>query len=475
MALNIDRELVTAFLQDADSFLCNADAHFAALDANASDEEAVRELFRITHSLKGNAGYMGLEKMKVLSHTLENLLLQLRDKPGAYNKSAGEALRAGVDELKNMSARLKNGEDEVTDDAAYEAILSALDGVANQIKISDVAGLWAGFTGDFNSFLEKFASDDPVLADLLSKMMFSVGALDPYLKGEKKEKRQAAEAAKPQGEEKKSAAPSGPATADSKMLKTLAQLSGELEKSQQELDKAMDSAPALRTQNAALYVELRAVSENNAELVAKLKKVLSGEEVPLSRLLDRIPLIVADVCGKSGKKAQVVCPKGLNLPVPRAMYELLESPIVHLVRNSVDHGIEPPEKRAEAKKPEAGTVTVAVNAGEGMLEISVSDDGRGIDASAVKWKAVSKGMLDADKASTITDEEVYQLLFLPGFSTAEVVTDISGRGVGMDVVKTNIEEQLGGKIFISSEPGKGSTFTLALPFEGAPQEEPPAA
>ncbi|HOX22575.1 MAG TPA: ATP-binding protein [Elusimicrobiales bacterium] len=470
-ALNVDRELIAAFLQDADSFLSNADGHFAALDLNPADEEAVRELFRITHSLKGNAGYMGLEKMKVLSHTLENLLLQLRDKPGAYNKTAGDALRAGVDELKNMSARLKAGEDEVTDENAYSDILAALDLVANQIKISDVAGLWTSLTADFNTFLEKFSSEDPVLMDLVSRMMFAIGSLDPYLKGEKKEKRQPVDTAPKQLEEKKTAAaPSGPATVDSKMLKALTQIAEGFERSQQELDRSMDTAPQLRTQNAALYVDLRALSENHAELVTRFKKALAGEDIPLSRLLDRIPLIVSDVSSKSGKKVQTVCPKGLKLELPRRIYELLESPIVHLVRNSVDHGIELPEKRVEAGKPETGTVTITAQAGEGMLEITVSDDGRGIDTSAVKWKAVSKGMLDAAKASTISDEEVYQLLFLPGFSTAEVVTDISGRGVGMDVVKSNIEEQLGGKICITSEPGKGSTFTLALPFEAAPEE-----
>ncbi|NLO92159.1 MAG: hypothetical protein GX410_09260, partial [Elusimicrobia bacterium] len=128
--INADRELVAAFLQDADSFLCNADSHFDALDANPADEEAVRELFRITHSLKGNAGFMGLEKMQELSHTLENLLLQLRDKPGSYTKEAGAVLRRGVDELKAISARLKAGGEEIENADAYAAILSGLDQVA---------------------------------------------------------------------------------------------------------------------------------------------------------------------------------------------------------------------------------------------------------------------------------------------------------------------------------------------------------
>ncbi|NLO92351.1 MAG: hypothetical protein GX410_10235, partial [Elusimicrobia bacterium] len=355
------------------------------------------------------------------------------------------------------------------------AILSGLDQVADQIKISDVTGLWTALTGDFNSFLEKFQSEDPVLADLLSKMMFSIGALDPYLKGEKKAQHQHGTAEAKPAEKKAAPAPQPGGPASAGQLRDIAKLAQALEQSQAELDKAIDSAPDLPKKDAALYVELRAVSETHAELVGKLKKALEGEKAPLSRLLSRIPLIVSDVASKSGKKAQVVQAQIPEIMVPRRYYELLESPITHLVRNSVDHGIEEPDKRLAAGKPETGIVTITAKAGEGMLEISVSDDGRGIDASAVKWKAVSKGMLDADRASTITDEEVYQLLFLPGFSTAEVVTDISGRGVGMDVVKTNIEDQLGGKIFIASELGKGSTFTLAMPFEEDAPPEPPAA
>ena len=190
------------------------------------------------------------------------------------------------------------------------------------------------------------------------------------------------------------------------------------------------------------------------------ERVMSVRMMPIGSAFHRFPRLVRDLAGKSGKQIQLVM-SGEETELDKTLIEAIGDPLTHLVRNSADHGLEGPEERVAAGKPERGTVRLHAFHDGGNICIAVEDDGRGLNRDRIVAKAVERGLI-AD-GSTMNDEDVYQLIFRAGFSTADTITDVSGRGVGMDVVKRNIEG-LGGSVSIQSTPGKGSKLTLKLPL-----------
>jgi two-component system chemotaxis sensor kinase CheA len=190
------------------------------------------------------------------------------------------------------------------------------------------------------------------------------------------------------------------------------------------------------------------------------ESVMNIRMLPISFVFSRFPRLVHDLSSKFGKKIELRL-IGEHTEVDKTVIELISDPLVHLVRNSLDHGIEMPAERIVAGKPETGTVSLKAYHRGGHIVIEVSDDGKGLDKDRLRAKAVEKGLLEGD--AILTDKQTYELIFLPGFSTAEKLTDVSGRGVGMDVVRKNIQS-LGGNIEITSELGKGSTIAIHLPL-----------
>ena len=187
---------------------------------------------------------------------------------------------------------------------------------------------------------------------------------------------------------------------------------------------------------------------------------MSIRMMPIGSAFHRFPRLVRDLAGKSGKQIQLVM-TGEETELDKTLIEAIGDPLTHLVRNSADHGLEPPEERLAQGKPPKGTIRLHAYHDGGNICIAVQDDGRGLNREKIVRKAVEKGII-AD-GSNMSDEEVFQLIFRPGFSTADKVTDVSGRGVGMDVVKRNIEG-LGGSVGVQSTLGKGSKLTLKLPL-----------
>ncbi len=210
--------------------------------------------------------------------------------------------------------------------------------------------------------------------------------------------------------------------------------------------------------------------ENLAETVAHISRITDQlqEEVmrirmlPIGNLLHKFPRMVRDMSHKAGKLVDVVI-HGEDTELDRSMIEEINDPLIHLVRNAIDHGIESPQERRAAGKPERGTVTLNAWHEQGRIILTVADDGRGIDANFLRKKVVKKGLMTAEEAASLSDEQAVELIFLPGFSTAEKVTDISGRGVGMDIVQTNIQ-RVNGSIHIETALGRGTTFQIVLPL-----------
>ncbi len=209
-------------------------------------------------------------------------------------------------------------------------------------------------------------------------------------------------------------------------------------------------------------INLKKNNETFNDLSTALQKsVLDIRRVPIKTLVQRAPRIVHDVAVAKKKKIKVHI-IGEGTLIDKSLLESLEGPFVHMVRNAADHGIEPPEERKAKGKPEEGSITIEITENENSLFISIKDDGGGINRDVVIENAISKGLLTKERAATLSEQEVYHLLFAPGFSTAKEITDISGRGVGMDVVKKNVDA-MGGQIHISSVLDEGSTFTIEAP------------
>lgn len=192
------------------------------------------------------------------------------------------------------------------------------------------------------------------------------------------------------------------------------------------------------------------------------EQIMRSRMLPVRSVLSRLPRLVRDVAVKCGKKVELVT-AGEETELDRSVIEEISDPLVHILRNAVDHGIETPEERRAAGKPETGTVTVTAWNQETYIYLSVRDDGRGIDTAALRKKVVEKGLMTREAAEAATEDQVVQWIFLPGLSTAKQITDVSGRGVGMDIVRTNIE-RLNGQITVSSTPGNGSEVIIQLPL-----------
>jgi two-component system chemotaxis sensor kinase CheA len=190
------------------------------------------------------------------------------------------------------------------------------------------------------------------------------------------------------------------------------------------------------------------------------ESVMQVRMLPISFTFSRFPRLVHDLSSKMGKKIELKM-TGENTEVDKTVIEKIGDPLVHLVRNSLDHGIEMPDERIAAGKPETGVINLNAYHKGGNIIIEIRDDGKGLNKSKIEKKAIEKGLIDSEH--NLSDRQIYELIFQPGFSTAEAVSDISGRGVGMDVVRKNINE-LGGNIEIESEPGKGSAIIIRLPL-----------
>lgn len=190
--------------------------------------------------------------------------------------------------------------------------------------------------------------------------------------------------------------------------------------------------------------------------------IMEVRMLPVSHVLQRFPRLVRDLSRKLGKKIEMVT-DGEDTEADKTVIEALGDPLLHIIRNSIDHGIEPPDERTRLGKPTAGTIRVKASQDNGQVLIVISDDGRGIDPQRIKDKALAQGILDAERYDTLSDREAIQLIFHAGFSTAEAITDVSGRGVGMDVVRSGVEH-VGGTVQVHSELGKGSSVEISLPM-----------
>lgn len=397
--MSADAELVQAFLEESTENLDQLDLDLVALEVNPSDPELLGRVFRTIHTVKGTCGFLDYSRLEALSHAGEDLLAALRDGVLVLDQPITSSLLRLVDEIRGVLAIVQRTGEEGSSDHAE--IIAELRGhlLAPQVPGGPVA-----------------PAATPVIL------------------------------APPVGHEETSI------RIDVAVLDHLQDLVGELTLARLRLGDFVPEDGSLAHAFHKLTVTTRDLQDS----------VMQARLQPVSTVTDRLRRIVRDLAAAEGKQV-VMQILGDDVAVDKAINEVLRDPLVHLVRNAIDHGVEPPEERLAAGKSAAATVQIAAAVIGGGVRIEVSDDGRGIDGSQLVARAVEAGRLTAQRAETLSEMERLSLLFLPGVSTAAAVTTVSGRGVGMDVVRANLE-LVGGSIDLWSEPGVGATFRIHVPL-----------
>ncbi len=450
-----DSELVQDFLLEARDHLNSVESGVLVLEQTPGNMDAIHAIFRGFHTIKGLAGFLEFAAMQEVAHETENLLDLARNGQLAITSEVIDAVLAGEDFLSRWLDRIEAalGGSPVPEEPQAEALRARIQALAAGSGASgEVARLAAAVaTPSAEAAPVEMPNGPPPAPEAPPEA--AVTPVEPS----------PAAAAPPEEPKRKKREEAAPVSGegDSKLVKVdtakldyLVDMAGELVIAQ----SLVRHDPNLgELKNARLNRNLGQLSRITDELQ---KTAMSMRMVPINQLFRKMARLVRDLSRKSGKPAELIT-VGDETELDRHIVEELADPLMHMVRNAVDHGIETPAERAAAGKLPTATVRLSAAHQSGHIVVEIADDGRGLSREKILRKGIERGLVA--QGAEPSDSEVYNLIFHPGFSTAEQITDVSGRGVGMDVVRKRLQK-LRGRIEIQSEPGKGTTFLLKLPL-----------
>ena len=441
MAINneaLQQQLVNDLLLESFDGLDRFDRALLALENGQGQPDTFNVIFRVIHTIKGTAGCIGLGKIESVAHVGENLLSLLRDGNLKLNPAMIAALLEYSDALKEMLRCLEMTGQQ--GDKDYSKLLEKL----KQLQTSEAAAAEKSSVGEVWGLFEEVepetAPAPPVVPAGRAPAMVMEKIATPTAE---------TPASRPVSSISDTAI-----RVDVGQLDKLMNLVGELVLARNQIIQFTGKAKEPTLLNATQRLNL--ITTELQESVMKTRMQ------PIGNVWSKFPRIVRDVAHELGKRVKLVM-EGQETELDRTIIEAIKDPLTHVIRNAIDHGIEPPAMRAAAGKPDEGMLILRAFHEGGQVNIEIMDDGQGINVARVKQKALEKSLLAPDQAAVISDRDVLNLVFLPGFSTAEKVTNVSGRGVGMDVVKTNIEK-IGGSVDLFSETGQGTTLKIKIPL-----------
>lgn len=490
MSIDIE-QFHSVFFDESDEHLDDMEQLLMSLDVEAPDPEELNSIFRAAHSIKGGSGIFGFDALMNLTHVMENLLDKARNNELQVTADIVNVLLETLDVLKATLDAYRNASDVPEDEIAQRIVVlnnaieghqqDATDSIASQPS-EEVASEDNSFgffddepsasqavsssTADSNDDGFGFFDDEPNIEPSTTTKADDdgFGFFDDEPKAHTPQVQPSKEvitkAASPKASSKPVAAKKAPnresasIRVDTHKIDAMVNLVGELVITQSMLSMVGQEVDGQLGERLQLAID--ELQRNTREIQ---ESVMSMRMLPLTATFNRFPRLVRDLAGKLNKQVELVL-QGGSTEIDKSLIEKIVDPLTHLVRNSVDHGIESPEKRTAAGKPEKGTVILSAEQKGGSIIISIVDDGGGLHRDRILEKARTNGLPVSDD---MPDSEVWQLIFQPGFSTAEAITDVSGRGVGMDVVRRNIES-IGGRIDIESNAGEGSAFFIHLPL-----------
>ncbi len=416
-----DQDIIREFLVESHENLSRLDQELVELELRPQDTALLASIFRTIHTIKGTCGFFAFSTLERITHEAENLLSQLRDGKRKLTMKLTSLILETVDATRKVLAAIE---------ASGEEGVERFEDLAARLRLAAASPAEED---------ESSASGHAPVAE--SQILTAPAAAN--------------EPARPEASGTK---PSAAVDANIRVGVGL-------------LDKLMDLVGELvLTRNQILQFNteredpaLNATSQRLNLITSELQEgVMKTRMQPIGTVWNVLPRVVRDMSVAMGKQIRLDI-DGADTELDRTIIEAIRDPLVHLVRNACDHGVEAPEVRARAGKPVQGRLTLRAYHEGGQVNIEINDDGAGIDVARVKQKAIEKGLLRPELAAKLSDRESFSLVFQPGFSTAQTVTNVSGRGVGMDVVKSNIEK-IGGTVDVLSRIGEGTTVKLKIPL-----------
>ncbi|ROR01910.1 chemotaxis protein CheA [Desulfosoma caldarium] len=448
-----DAELIKDFIEEAKEHLASIELNIMSLEADPSDKEAINAVFRPFHSIKGVAGFLNLQAIHQLSHEVENILDEARSGAIEVTDAVIDVVLRAVDILKVLLKELEAALGDSEASLSSELVASFLKSLRNFDPQQPVGSQRSAEPPKVGEILVQKGLVEPVEVEKaaeaakergmkIGEVLVDEGNLSPQ---------EVATALREQRHFKESTAS---VRVDTAKLDNLVDMVGELVIAQSMVlqNPEVQSIKDQKFQKDS--VQLRRIT-------AELQRIsMSLRMVPIKSTFQKLIRLVRDLSKKSGKDVRLEM-HGEDTEIDRNMVEEIYEPLVHMIRNAIDHGLETPEERKAMGKDPCGTIYLSAEQKGGNIIIELRDDGRGLNAAKIRAKAVERGLIGPD--DNLEERALFELIFHPGFSTKDEITDVSGRGVGMDVVRRSVED-LRGKLEVSSVQGQGTRFELKLPL-----------
>lgn len=477
-------DLLQEFLTETAESMETLDNEIITLEQNPNDPELLSNIFRLVHTIKGTCGFLGLPRLESVAHSAENVLGKFRDGVLEVTPGAVSLILESLDQIKELLGALEQTEQEP--EGEDTELIARLDAMAEGAEmpapeeqpIAEAEPEVAEGEGEIDPGLGRELKPGEVSLDELERIFNETPGPDDAASPPAAEAAAPAEEAATPAPVPAPAAPAPAAKAAEKKPEEAAPKKEAASVASQTIRVNVDLLENLMTMVSELVLTRNQLlqilrTEKDSEFTTPLQRlshvtselqegVMKTRMQPIGNAWAKLPRIVRDLSLELDKKIDLQM-IGAETELDRQVLELIKDPLTHMVRNSADHGIEMPADRVAAGKPETGTVTLNAFHEGGHIIIEITDNGKGLAVEKIKEKVISNGLATEADLETMSDTQIQQFIFRAGFSTAQVVTSVSGRGVGMDVVRTNIEK-IGGTIDLKSIEGRGSTFTIKIPL-----------
>jgi two-component system chemotaxis sensor kinase CheA len=453
-------DLLREFLTETNESLDTVDNQLVRFEQDPNNAKILDNIFRLVHTIKGTCGFLGLPRLEALAHAAETLMGKFRDGMPVTGEAVTLIL-SSIDRIKEILSGLEStqSEPEGGDADLIEALHAMVERGMAAMAAAPAAPQIEQGTLTFQVLERALRPGEVSLDDLERAFRETAAEVAPPIAAVKETPRPAA---KPAGKK----AFAEPETADSDRvanqsirvnvdtLEHLMTMVSELVLTRNQLLEI-----SRRHEDTEFKVPLQRLSNVTAELQ---EGVMKTRMQPIGNAWQKLPRIVRDLSGELAKQIELEM-HGADTELDRQVLDLIKDPLTHMVRNSADHGLETPAERIACGKPEQGTIRLSAYHEGGHIIICIADNGRGLNTERIKAKAVAGGLVTESDLEKMTEAQIHKFIFAPGFSTAAAVTSVSGRGVGMDVVRTNID-QIGGTIDVKSVAGQGSSVTIKIPL-----------
>jgi len=457
-------EVLNEFITETNESLATLDVELVRLEREANDREILSNIFRLMHTIKGTCGFLGLPRLEAIAHAGENVLGKFRDGELSVTPEAVSLILKCIDHIRFLIAELeRNGAEP---EGVDTHLLEQIEAIGN-----------GGMPDAAPALRETQADQGPVFDDagfpVAAELLAEIAALEPELSASLQAMPMASPAAAVEtariaaadSREPPPGAEAGRNTGDGShapasirvnvnVVENLMTLISELVLTRNQL---------LQTQRIQKGTEFKVPLQRLSHITSDLQEGVTKLRMqPIGNAWSKLPRIVRDLAVETRKSIELVT-EGAETELDRQVLEMIKDPLTHMVRNAADHGIEDPQTRRALGKPEQGTITLKAYHEGGYIVIHIGDDGKGLHVGRIREKVLANGLAEEAELAAMSEQQILQFIFRPGFSTAEKITSVSGRGVGMDVVRTNIE-RIGGTIDMKSAAGHGTTFLIKIPL-----------